>query len=478
MSDFINTIDALGDDAVMDSLIERSITEFKDDKLTSVPPYAFACCESLTNVEFPNLTTIGTYAFHNTAIEYFDFTGVTSIGNFAFDSCRNLKSFNIPASMTEIAGHLFSNCPSLISVDLPHVTKINYGAFQGCSSLESVNIPLVSFLGDSMFAETGITIINLPLVNMLYANSFRGCPNLRFVDCGSIVEIAINNFLNSSNFEALIIRTGSVCKLAGTNAFSNTKIASGKGYIYVPRALISDYKVASNWSTYVNQFRAIEDYSVDGTTTGEIRKYCESISLDKTELTFTDAQSITLTPICELGILDTISWSSSDMLVALVDQNGVVTPRHDGTAVITVTCGDNRATCSVTVNAGLEGIDILYGIGFNSGYLNGSNGGSASATSDLYTDKFNISAFANSAITVQLANVTTSPGNSRICYYNSNNAFISATGGSTSSNGAVIINSTVPSNAVYAAISIAKNNNFSINIISYGKTIGIIDYTS
>jgi hypothetical protein len=32
------------------------------------------------------------------------------------------------------------------------------------------------------------------------------------------------------------------------------------GYIYVPKALIEDYKVATNWSTFADQFRAIEDY--------------------------------------------------------------------------------------------------------------------------------------------------------------------------------------------------------------------------
>ena len=47
-------------------------------------------------------------------------------------------------------------------------------------------------------------------------------------------------------------------------------IASGAGYIYVPAALVDSYKVATNWSTYAAQFRALEDYTVDGTTMGEL----------------------------------------------------------------------------------------------------------------------------------------------------------------------------------------------------------------
>ena len=58
--------------------------------------------------------------------------------------------------------------------------------------------------------------------------------------------------------------------LSNTNAFSSTPIASGTGYIYVPRALVDSYKAASKWSTYANQFRALEDYTVDGTTTGAL----------------------------------------------------------------------------------------------------------------------------------------------------------------------------------------------------------------
>ena len=62
------------------------------------------------------------------------------------------------------------------------------------------------------------------------------------------------------------------------NNIIHSKIAAGNGYIYVPRALLSDddetkdYRRATNWSTYAAQFRALEDYTVDGTTTGELDK--------------------------------------------------------------------------------------------------------------------------------------------------------------------------------------------------------------
>lgn len=46
--------------------------------------------------------------------------------------------------------------------------------------------------------------------------------------------------------------------------------ASGTGYIYVPAASVDVYKNVGGWKAYAAQFRALEDYTVDGTITGEL----------------------------------------------------------------------------------------------------------------------------------------------------------------------------------------------------------------
>ena len=70
---------------------------------------------------------------------------------------------------------------------------------------------------------------------------------------------------------AFILRSETkICSITHTSVFTKTPIESGTGYIYVPKALIEDYKVTTNWSVYASQFRALEDYTVDGTTTGEL----------------------------------------------------------------------------------------------------------------------------------------------------------------------------------------------------------------
>jgi tRNA A37 threonylcarbamoyladenosine synthetase subunit TsaC/SUA5/YrdC len=65
-------------------------------------------------------------------------------------------------------------------------------------------------------------------------------------------------------------KTSAICTLSNANGVSGSGIGKGTGYVYVPSALIETYKTATNWSTFANQFRALEDYTVDGTVSGEL----------------------------------------------------------------------------------------------------------------------------------------------------------------------------------------------------------------
>jgi len=76
---------------------------------------------------------------------------------------------------------------------------------------------------------------------------------------------------------------------------------------------------------------------------------CTGISLNKTALTFTSADSQTLVATAvPADTTDTIVWTSSSSGIAAVE-NGVVTPRADGSCTITATCGEFSASCAVSV---------------------------------------------------------------------------------------------------------------------------------
>ena len=77
----------------------------------------------------------------------------------------------------------------------------------------------------------------------------------------------------------------------------------------------------------------------------------ESIKLDRTTATMNAGSKLTLkaTVLPELAAMSTeVQWISSNTSVATV-ANGVVTAKKAGTATITATVGDLKATCKVTV---------------------------------------------------------------------------------------------------------------------------------
>ena len=140
---------------------------------------------------------------------------VETVGAYAFYSCSRLTTVTFPAAMS-IGNYAFQECTALLTVDFPAVTSINRGAFSRCYALATANFPVATSIGRDAFA---------------------GC----------------------SKLTALVLRSETMAT-AESGVLGSTPIESGTGYIYVPRALVDSYKSASNWSTYANQFRAIEDY--------------------------------------------------------------------------------------------------------------------------------------------------------------------------------------------------------------------------
>ena len=51
------------DNALLNSLINRSITSIENDEVTSIGVFAFRACSNLTSVSLPNVTSIGSNAF-------------------------------------------------------------------------------------------------------------------------------------------------------------------------------------------------------------------------------------------------------------------------------------------------------------------------------------------------------------------------------------------------------------------------------
>lgn len=223
----IDSIPAGGGDAesVLNSVIERTVTDLNSNA-TKLGDKVFYYFVTLKTVNFPVATTIGVNAF---------------------DECSNLTDISFPM-VTEIGQLAFHNCRALVNVYMPNVRIIGTSAFNFCTSLTSVRFPAATTLRDSAFS---------------YASALETAD---FPALTSIGKFAIQQ----SKLKTLILRSTTLCTLAATSAFNGTPIADGTGYIYVPSALVSEYQAATNWSTYSAQFRALEDYTVDGTISGEL----------------------------------------------------------------------------------------------------------------------------------------------------------------------------------------------------------------
>lgn len=215
----------------------------------------FLCGEAtMTTYKNDDITHINAVFKGNPYLEEIDLPNVITGSSQCFADCTSLKRANLPnleITQGQSSGSLFNGCKSLTSVNCSKLKSdddnmsTTYMTFYICSSLVDVT----------------------PFVNIesLSWATFYKCSLLEKIDFHSLKHISSyggggQQFDGCTSLTALIIRTPTLCTLASTNCFNNTPITNGTGYIYVPKLLIEDYKVATNWTVYANQFRAIEDY--------------------------------------------------------------------------------------------------------------------------------------------------------------------------------------------------------------------------
>ena len=197
------------------------------------------------------------------------------------DSLIDGSITEILSNASSLKAYIFLDSSQLKKASFPLATKIYKEAFNGCSALEEINFPLLRELSGTK------TFYNCILLKKVYFPSFIGrighsannsAGSQAFYSCNSLEiarfykpeTIGYNAFCACYNLKALIIEANELCTLEKNNAFVNSSIESGTGFIYVPSALVETYKAATNWSIYGTQFRALEDYTVDGTITGEL----------------------------------------------------------------------------------------------------------------------------------------------------------------------------------------------------------------
>ena len=114
------------------------------DSVTKIRGYAFRVNSNLTSLTLSkNVKTIGEYAFISCkALKTLVLPGtITEIGTGVFQTCTKLESLTIENGFKKIGNKAFMGCTSLSEVVLPETVThvgVTSGAFMGCTSLQKI----------------------------------------------------------------------------------------------------------------------------------------------------------------------------------------------------------------------------------------------------------------------------------------------------------------------------------------------------
>jgi hypothetical protein len=212
--------------------------------------------------------------------------------DYAFNRCismTNIEEINMHSCNQ--AEYMFNSCNYIKNIYLTNTENItsSQSMFRGCyrvtyiSPIKSKLIANMSYMYCECKAVEKLLNINTD-ANQDFSWMFRNCEKLKIVDISmfnsSSSNKARNVFENCYSLKAAIIRNFGSSYVIDTYTFNNCYHILGTtnatynpeglqdGYIYVPRAMIETLQSATNWSAL--QYRALEDYTKDGTTTGEL----------------------------------------------------------------------------------------------------------------------------------------------------------------------------------------------------------------
>lgn len=109
---------------------------------------------------------------------------------------------------------------------------------------------------DALIAHT-LTEYNDDQISTIGNNAFYYQENLESVYLPNTSAIGSNAFANCANLKRLFVglNRSSVTTLSSSNALTNT----GRSIIYVPDSLVTNYRSASQWSTYAGRIYGISD---------------------------------------------------------------------------------------------------------------------------------------------------------------------------------------------------------------------------
>lgn len=268
MSDFINTIDEMGESEFAKAFFARTLTEFKDDVLVAIGPSRFRGFPELSYVELPNCVAISSYAFYGcTKLSSISLPWASSYRNsysdYAFYNTGVSNLDFLPSRVSYLGTGWFGYCGNLTRAEGTQFTSIGYNVFAGCHSLKVVNFPNLSSCGNYVFNNCdALEEVSLPALGAIVQYMFQSCSSLKKIHLSPNIS-TISGYAFSGCRDLHTVYIGSTsCSLANSSVFYSTKITFATGSIYVPSSRVDYYRGSTNWNWFSTQIKGY-DYEND-----------------------------------------------------------------------------------------------------------------------------------------------------------------------------------------------------------------------
>ena len=238
---------------LVDNLVTKGVSATSDETFTSLVPKVLDISTG-TDIEITDASYLFYYgARDNQIVDLLKLCKNVTNCYYMFGYCRDITSLdlsNFDTSQVTNMAQMFRGCFSLTELDVSNfdtsqVTNMS-NMFNGCSSLTELDV--------SNFDTSQVT-------NML--QMFRNCSSLTELDVSNFDTSKVTNmdfmFYGCAGLIKVIINRQDVFKMTSTSMLSNTPIANGTGYVYVPDNMVETYKSATNWSTYADQIKGMSE---------------------------------------------------------------------------------------------------------------------------------------------------------------------------------------------------------------------------
>ena len=255
----------------------------------------------------------------------------------------NTLTLNGLSSQTLTATRQPSNCTEEVvwSVSPSGIATVNNGVV---TSIANGSCIITATCG-SQSAACNVTVSGIVVLGNLVVNK----TSMSIVEGHSdTFDVVLNSQPNTNQTVTISVNNSNASVNPSSLTFnsSNYNVAQTVTVTGVDNSVVGD----TNNSIITIASNGVSSKTINITVTDNDGVSCTGISLDQTSLSFATESPIQLTATkTPSNTTDAVAWNVTPSGIVTVN-NGLVTPVANGDAAITVTCGNQSATCNVNVS--------------------------------------------------------------------------------------------------------------------------------